>query len=185
MACRASEKPDADPVASTTTSHLFASTASSAMMPIPRAVSNACCCGCRATTRKYAPVSCKTCAINCPNRPAPISKILSVGRICTSSGISSAAASNSVKTAFSSDTESGTRCKFRVGSVTYSAKIPSRLTMPKTVRFSQCDLRPPWHCSQTPQLTLISPATRCPIQDSSAASITSPTNSCPGTPLKG
>ena len=115
--------------------------------------------------------------------PSPTTATRAVGATWVSSTTLTAAASGSVKTAFSSGTAAGTSYKFAVGNMKKSAKQPSRPVMPSAVRYSQCLLRPAWQWLHTPQAQLISPTTLLPSQLSEPLS-TKPTNSWPGTPSK-
>ena len=71
----------------------------------------------------------------------------------------------------------GTRWRFSVGSERNSAKVPSRLRIPKTERSGQWVLRPRQQKVQAPQEQLISPTTLRPPQSGSLLSSTTPTNS--------
>mmetsp|Transcript_42423 Transcript_42423/g.111783 ORF Transcript_42423/g.111783 Transcript_42423/m.111783 type:complete len:311 (+) Transcript_42423:174-1106(+) len=123
-----------------------------------------------------------TSVIKSPSLPSPITAILSPGlgrQPCST--MRHAAARGSANTAILSGIASGTRCKFKIGSVILSAMQPSLPTMPRHLRFGQwflaASIEPFVQVSQSRQGTLISPTTRLPTQSASSACSTMPTNS--------
>ena len=142
----ANVRPAGLPVASTTTSYWPACAGATPLNAVvslvsstnrqstPLVLTKSSLCGCfpnRVTLSKDRP---KTSAIISPNFPSPRMAMRSCSRINPCSGIRQAAANGSAKTATSSDTVCGTTCKFLTGSVKYSAMVPCRLRIPKTLR---------------------------------------------------
>ena len=135
----------------------------------------------------------KTSATRRPNFPSPIIQILSFSCMIFCSMIRYAAAYGSTNTAWASGTWRGTLWRFFTGNVMNSAKQPSLRKIPKQDLFGQwflLNIKFPLlqQISQLWQLMLISPTTRLFIQVCFTAfealtSSTTPTNSCPKTPL--
>mmetsp|Transcript_3337 Transcript_3337/g.10251 ORF Transcript_3337/g.10251 Transcript_3337/m.10251 type:complete len:206 (+) Transcript_3337:480-1097(+) len=120
--CWLSASPSGLPVASTTTSNApacfgRASAAITALTPLARAIFS----GCRPMSTGLWPSIASVIAQSSPSLPSPTTATASPGRTTACSRIRNAAASGSVKAAFSVVTLSGTTWRLRVGSVRYSA----------------------------------------------------------------